>query len=318
MTGLFRGYARRIPQKTALLISLLGAASCTTEHRVGLLVDDPGAVDGETVGDGSFDVGPPDDGGSPADDGAVTQSDGPVEVPGPAIYFARIPAGKPLPDEATCAARVRRTGHEVRPDNAPYNKVAPTAAQLAKVSPFGSGRGFDNAALPMGKRLTGDFAGTTDEILQWAACKWGFDEDFVRADAYQHNQWHQGELSAWTSNTSLCPMGGPIRAGANGQECAQVFSLFGITWQYHPSSWPMMRESTAYAVDYALGLQRVCFEGWVTYMKGWGPAGKMYGPNDEFGCAAWFFTGGWYDFATMQQVSHIKDTLAGRPWLAGP
>ena len=29
-------------------------------------------------------------------------------------------------------------------------------------------------------RVTGNFTGTTDMILQWAACKWGIDEDIVR------------------------------------------------------------------------------------------------------------------------------------------
>ena len=32
-------------------------------------------------------------------------------------------------------------------------------------------------------RVTGNFSGSTDEILQWAACKWGVDEDMVRAQA---------------------------------------------------------------------------------------------------------------------------------------
>jgi hypothetical protein len=29
----------------------------------------------------------------------------------------------------------------------------------------------------------GDDEGTTDEIIQWAACKWGIDTDVVRAQA---------------------------------------------------------------------------------------------------------------------------------------
>ena len=33
--------------------------------------------------------------------------------------------------------------------------------------------------------VDGDFAGTTDQLIQWAACKWGIDEDIVRAPADQ-------------------------------------------------------------------------------------------------------------------------------------
>jgi autotransporter family porin len=32
-------------------------------------------------------------------------------------------------------------------------------------------------------RVTGNFTGTTDEIIQWAAHKWGIDEDVVRSVA---------------------------------------------------------------------------------------------------------------------------------------
>jgi soluble lytic murein transglycosylase-like protein len=31
--------------------------------------------------------------------------------------------------------------------------------------------------------VTGNFRGTTDEIIRWAAWKWGIDEDLLRAVA---------------------------------------------------------------------------------------------------------------------------------------
>ena len=40
-------------------------------------------------------------------------------------------------------------------------------------------------------RVDGDFAGTTDEIIQWAACKWGIDEDIVRAQVIKESCWYQ-------------------------------------------------------------------------------------------------------------------------------
>ena len=40
-------------------------------------------------------------------------------------------------------------------------------------------------------RVTGNFTGTTDQIIQWAACKWGIDEDIVRAQAAKESGWHQ-------------------------------------------------------------------------------------------------------------------------------
>ena len=40
----------------------------------------------------------------------------------------------------------------------------------------------------------GNFTGTTTEIFQWAACKWGIDEDTLRAVAVQESDWHQSAV----------------------------------------------------------------------------------------------------------------------------
>lgn len=302
------------------LAMALGALSCTSQQRVGVLIDNmPPSLDGEVIDDGGTDdVAPPDDADQGPDGDGQPTTDGAIDG-GSLIHFMRIPAGRPLPDDATCAMMVRRGGQEPVPENASFNRVMPTANQLANLAVWDDSKGFDNRAAPLSKRVTGSFSGTTDEIFQWAACKWGFDEDFVRADAYQANGWHQGSVSGWTTDPMVCPPMPPTRAGPNGTtECAQVFSLFGIAWQYHKSAWPMMHDSTAFAVDYALAFQRACFEGWISYMNGWGPNGNKYGPNDEFGCAASFYTGGWYDYATIQMVNHIRDTLSAKPWLKLP
>jgi hypothetical protein len=44
--------------------------------------------------------------------------------------------------------------------------------------------------------VDGQFTGTTDEILQWGAHKWGFDPDLVRAIAANESWWHQSETGA--------------------------------------------------------------------------------------------------------------------------
>ncbi len=41
-------------------------------------------------------------------------------------------------------------------------------------------------------RVDGDYRGSTDMILRWAACKWGIDEDVVRAQAWTQSKWIQG------------------------------------------------------------------------------------------------------------------------------
>ena len=47
---------------------------------------------------------------------------------------------------------------------------------------------------PWFDRVTGNFTGTTDEIIQWAACKWGFDEDLIRAQTAKESWWFQSSV----------------------------------------------------------------------------------------------------------------------------
>ena len=49
-------------------------------------------------------------------------------------------------------------------------------------------------------RVTGNFTGTTDQIIQWAACKWGIDEDIVRAQAAKESGWHQNAAGDWRTD----------------------------------------------------------------------------------------------------------------------
>jgi hypothetical protein len=41
------------------------------------------------------------------------------------------------------------------------------------------------------KRVDGRFTGTTDEIFQWAACKWGLPDNLARAEAVRESTWFQ-------------------------------------------------------------------------------------------------------------------------------
>jgi len=53
---------------------------------------------------------------------------------------------------------------------------------------------MDPAADTFARRIDGNFTGTTDEIIRWGACKWGFDEDIVRAVAVNESYWRQSQL----------------------------------------------------------------------------------------------------------------------------
>ena len=54
-------------------------------------------------------------------------------------------------------------------------------------------------------RINGDFTGTTAEILRWAACKWGIDQDIVFAQAAVESWWRQATLGDWDDATAARP-----------------------------------------------------------------------------------------------------------------
>ena len=45
------------------------------------------------------------------------------------------------------------------------------------------------------RRVDGAFTGTTDEIFQWAACKWGLADNLLRAIAVRESTWYQDATS---------------------------------------------------------------------------------------------------------------------------
>ena len=120
--------------------------------------------------------------------GALGREQRPPDAPaaGAATFFSTLPPGAALPSGADCAARVRRHPWEPRPENHPANHRVPTADELSffNLASWGYADHYH-------RRVTGAFTGTTDEIIQWAACKWGLDEDTVRAQAVKESNWAQ-------------------------------------------------------------------------------------------------------------------------------
>ena len=112
-------------------------------------------------------------------------------APPAAGYFTMSAPGSPLPSGAECAARVHRSSWEPRPENTTANHTTPPAAfALGSFSQWSSAW---NATYRT--RIDGGFTGTTDEIAQWAACKWGWSDNLVRAQMMQESTWRQSTES---------------------------------------------------------------------------------------------------------------------------
>ena len=222
------------------------------------------------------------------------------------------PQGINLPGDQECAARVHRVSREPREDNRTANQRVPAPQQLAHLAPWNESSGVDPKADMLRKRITGNFTGTTDEILQWVACKWGVDSDIVRAQAVVESTWHQSQLGDYTSDRSLCPPN-----IWDGKGCYQSYGLLQIKYFYNQSAWPMSRDDTAFNADYTYGVLRTCLEGWTTYLKtrtplpGYSP----YHAGDIWGCLGRWFSGSWYDQGAVDYIQKIKTALDERRWL---
>jgi len=209
-----------------------------------------------------------------------------------------LPPGATLPSSQECASRVRRSSWEPRPQNAQANGTKPTSAQLAAVEPWTySAAGVDDRSDAFRRRIDGAFTGTTDEIIQWGACKWGFDEDYVRAVAVQESWWVQATQGDYNAST--------------GQY--ESFGLLQVRAPYHRVTFPASRDSTAFNVDYTLANRRVCYEGYVLWLNDVQP-GAGYRAGDEWGCAGLWFAGRWKTPEANAYVQSVQGHLTRRTW----
>ena len=223
--------------------------------------------------------------------------------------FATVPAGRALPTGAQCAARVRANPS---PENKGANgRANRTTGHRIGADFFGGDDPRANAAI--GVRVDGQFTGSTRDILRWAACKWGVDEDVVFAQAAIESWWQQGTLGDWTADASRCAPGrGPGADGRPGQ-CPESFGILQNRYPYERTGWPGIANSTAMNADLAYAIWRVCFEGY----EGWlntVERGAAYGPGDAWGCVGRWFSGRWHTGASETYIGRVRDYLTGHIW----
>jgi hypothetical protein len=270
--------------------------------------------------------------------------------PPPGGYFRLASPGswRSLRSGDTCKGRIHASTWEPRPDNDKRNHVMPDpaavrAAFAARPRAVGNATDsrWDTWLLP---RVDGQFAGTTDEIFQWAACKWGLPDDLLRAIAVNESTWYQyltypsgrpvpnygsGDVFSAASAGSRVYCRFVARFGYDYQRdlgsgiCPQTFSIVGLkSWQ-DPAwgAWsdnqngvfPFNRDSTAFAVDYLGGELRGCYEGWQFWLEGSGTG--TYAAGDLWGCVGTWYAGAWYTTDAKSYIKRIRRFLDARPWL---
>lgn len=245
----------------------------------------------------------------------------PVLTPAAPISYPLLPPGSALPSEAQCSTFIDT--FEPRPANFTANQTMPSAAFLSTY--LGNvGNEQDGLGVGLLKRVTGHYTGTTDAIIRWGACKWGFDEDTVRAIAQTETNWIQAGIGDQANGISLGleqiksrDYKSTCETVANSQNVADVNAVDC-----------MSHLSTAFALDYKLAQQRACFEGYgPTYLSD--PAyiarnpplsGYPSWPNGtvsqrSWGCVGQWYSGGWYDAGALSYIKTVQNHLANKDWL---
>jgi hypothetical protein len=222
-------------------------------------------------------------------------------------FFNTVPPGKKLPSGAQCAAWVRsRPLKENKGVNRKYNQTR--GQHIGKHFFSGDTSQANKLIAP---RVNGNFTGTTAEILRWAACKWGINQNIVFAQAAVESWWRQTTKGDW--ETSGCPPGhGPGVDGMAG-ECPQSWGILQNRYPFEKSSWPGIMKSTAMNADLAYGIWRTCFDGYETWLNTV-PHNGTYKAGDAWGCVGRWFAGRWHTAPAQQYIAFVRKYLKEKIW----
>jgi autotransporter family porin len=240
-----------------------------------------------------------------------------------AVYFHTLPLTAKLPSGATCA-RLVNAAPRVKDNTAPRaeDNAAPRAEDKAANKPYNKRTGksvtakflaFDGRkAQKLARRINGDFTGTTIDILRWAACKWGIDQDIVFAQAAVESWWQQNTLGGWTTNRADCPPGDKPGQDGKPGECPVTYGILQDT--YGAGGWPAIARSTAMNADAAYAVWRSCYEGYETWLNTV-PRGSQYHKGDVWGCVGRWFSGQWRNPPALGYIAQVKKYLREKIWL---
>ncbi len=223
--------------------------------------------------------------------------------------FKTLPPGSRLPDDAACARAVAAAPETV-PSNVRANRTPGDQHLPSDFFPPDSGDARGQELLSA--RVTGAYVGTTTQILQWVACKWGIDERYVRAQAEVESSLRQDTLGDWTTDRSQCaPDHGPGKDGHAG-ECPASFGILQVKYPYFGGAFPSAITSTAFNVDTAYAVWRACYDGYENWLGDTAAPGTTYGPGHAWACIGRWFSGAWMDTGAREYIGCVSALVYGR------
>ena len=196
------------------------------------------------------------------------------------------PSRCPALSDRDAAERVDRTPTEFRPGNRFFNRRTPTRAELREFRARN-----DYVPRSYRARVTGNFTGTTDDILEWAAWKWGIDENLLRAQALHESDWQMP---------------------ARGDEGTSL-GVMQIKRTFHRGTFPLSASSTAFNLDYYGAVFRYYFDGRARWL-GQQERGEPYRSGDAWGSIGAHYAGRWHNRDAKLYIADVRRILRERRW----
>jgi hypothetical protein len=160
---------------------------------------------------------------------------------------------------------------------------------------------------------------STDDLIQWAAHKWGIPEDWLRAQYVDESYWNNFQLGDDTVIAASWYAKYPFQA-RDPNSSSKAYQSMGITqlrWapdgSLNPGSEPLRWLSTAFNVDWQAATVRFYYDNPQRSRSSWGDT--SYQP-----CQQWNSIGGWnspYPWGNAAQhnyIHNVQGILSSRTW----
>jgi hypothetical protein len=141
------------------------------------------------------------------------------------------------------------------------------------------------------RRIDGNYRGSTDQIIQWAAYKWGLDPQLLRAVAAVESWWHM------------------YTVGDGGH----AYGLYQIDVRYHCCQ-QIAQNDTAFNADYYGGMLRSYYDGTQTWLGTVSGNGSRYAAHDLWNSVGYWASGRWNTSNGWTYVGKVKADLSQQVW----
>jgi len=223
--------------------------------------------------------------------------------------------GTPIMSDAAASKLVTHV-REIRPGNVRFNDYYPSTRELDAFYYAQYGGEAEVQKNPLSIYVTGhpdlDHP-STDDLIQWAAHKWGIPEDWIRAQTWFESLWRMNSYGDLTEVPADWYWQYPPQARAAGSRVWESMGVSQIRWT--PTGISLGTQylrwrSTAFNLDYLGATIRFYYDGRCPWCGPGYRAGQKWNS-----IAAWFRDDPWNGPRQRWYIKRVKTVLQHRDWI---